>query len=113
MCLEHHTGVIVWNSKDKKHLSGSTKACRLLSHHVCSVCQGAMFPAMHAMLGQWIPPLERSKLCAVTYTGTLIGNVVTMPLSGLLCEHGFDDGWGSVFYVIGEFVIVIILHIFI
>ena len=28
-----------------------------------------MFPAMHAMLGQWTPPMERSKLCGITYAG--------------------------------------------
>jgi len=34
-----------------------------------------MFPAMHAMLGQWTPPLERSKLSGITYAG----------ISSLLC----------------------------
>ena len=46
--------------------------------HVCGYCalvcgsiscQGAMFPAMHAMLGQWTPPMERSKLSGITYAG--------------------------------------------
>jgi len=31
--------------------------------------QGAMFPAMHAMLGQWTPPMERSKLSGIIYAG--------------------------------------------
>src|SRR6218665_3391320 len=31
--------------------------------------QGALYPAMHAMLGQWAPPMERSKLCGITYAG--------------------------------------------
>lgn len=31
--------------------------------------QGALYPAMHAMLGQWTPPMERSKLCGITYAG--------------------------------------------
>jgi len=35
----------------------------------CISCQGAMFPAMHAMLGQWTPPMERSKLSGITYAG--------------------------------------------
>lgn len=35
--------------------------------------------------------------------GTFMGNVVTMPVAGLLCEYGFAEGWGSVFYVFGKF----------
>ena len=31
-----------------------------------------------------------------------MGNVVSMPLAGLLCQYGFSEGWDSVFYVIGE-----------
>jgi len=34
--------------------------------------QGALFPAMHAMLGQWAPPMERSLLCGLTYAGKFI-----------------------------------------
>jgi len=31
-----------------------------------------------------------------------MGNVVGLPVSGLLSEHGFSEGWDSVFYVIGK-----------
>lgn len=34
--------------------------------------------------------------------GTMMGNVVSLPLAGLLCQYGFSEGWDSVFYVIGE-----------
>lgn len=62
---------------------------------------GALFPAMHAMWGKWAPPLERSKLTSITYAGCMMGNVIALPLSGVLCQYGFAGGWGSVFYVIG------------
>jgi len=34
--------------------------------------------------------------------GSMMGNVIALPLSGFLCRYGFDDGWASIFYVIGE-----------
>ena len=37
----------------------------------------------------------------LTIPGAQVGNVITLPLSGILCEYGFDDGWGSIFYVFG------------
>ncbi|XP_060589473.1 uncharacterized transporter slc-17.2-like [Ruditapes philippinarum] len=59
------------------------------------------FPAMNAMWGRWAPKLERSKLATLCYAGTTLGNVLTFSTSGLLCAYGFDNGWGSIFYVTG------------
>ena len=36
------------------------------------------------------------------FTGTMFGNVGTFASSGYLCEYGFDNGWGSIFYITGE-----------
>lgn len=65
--------------------------------------QGATFPAMHTMWSVWGPPLELSVLTGVTYAGAQIGNVIVLPLSGFLCQYGFDGGWPSIFYIIGAF----------
>lgn len=35
----------------------------------CFLLQGVTFPAMHAMWSSWAPPLERSKLCTLSYAG--------------------------------------------
>ena len=40
--------------------------------------------------------------CLCTFTGSWMGNIVSMPLAGILCKYGFDGGWGSIFYVIGK-----------
>ncbi|WKX99440.1 hypothetical protein Q1695_014377 [Nippostrongylus brasiliensis] len=63
--------------------------------------QGATFPAMHTMWSVWGPPLELSVLTGVTYAGAQIGNVFVLPLSGFLCQYGFDGGWPSIFYTLG------------
>ena len=81
---------------------------------------------MHAMWGRWAPPKERTRLTAITYSGQIqssklhtyitvtastsmfvvagpyVGNVLSFPLSAMLCQYGFDGGWPSVFYVFGK-----------
>ena len=42
---------------------------------------------------------NRSYCCIA---GGWMGNVVALPLSGVLCRYGFNGGWPSVFYVIGK-----------
>ncbi|KAH8306841.1 hypothetical protein KR018_006074 [Drosophila ironensis] len=63
--------------------------------------EGVTYPAMHAMLAHWIPPLERNKFAAVVYAGSNIGTVISMPLSGWLCSLDFLGGWPSAFYIFG------------
>ncbi|XP_065843595.1 sialin-like [Oscarella lobularis] len=68
--------------------------------------EGVTYPAVHAMWGKWAPPLERSKLTTIGYTGASIGTVLAMPISGILCDVGFKSPpawsrWPSVFYVFG------------
>ena len=64
--------------------------------------QGVTAPALVTLLGKWAPPLERSQMATIALSGALLGNVVTFPLSGVLCQCGFAGGWPSVFYVSGE-----------
>ncbi|KAK2573260.1 Vesicular glutamate transporter 2 [Acropora cervicornis] len=63
------------------------------------LCEGVVFPANHAVWTKWAPPLERSTLTTVAASGSHIGTVIAMPLSGLLAQH---LGWTSVFYVFGK-----------
>ncbi|KAK3095452.1 hypothetical protein FSP39_014818 [Pinctada imbricata] len=68
---------------------------------ILGICSGTCFPAMHALWGNWAPPLERSKLTAFTYAGAQVGNVITFPLAAMLCKYGFAGGWPSIFYILG------------
>ena len=36
------------------------------------------------------------------FLGTTIGNILTLSLSGFMCESDVDGGWPLLFYVFGE-----------
>ncbi|KAL8587268.1 hypothetical protein ACOMHN_045516 [Nucella lapillus] len=68
---------------------------------ILGLAAGVTFPCVHAMLGRWAPKLERSKLVAFVFAGPPLGTILTFSLSALLCSYGFDNGWGSIFYLAG------------
>ncbi len=64
-----------------------------------SPTQVSMFCQIHKFVSYcWNRPTMSECIYSV---GAQVGNVITLPLSGLLCEYGFDGGWGSIFYVFG------------
>ncbi|XP_046751246.1 putative inorganic phosphate cotransporter isoform X2 [Diprion similis] len=63
--------------------------------------EGTTFPAVNALLAQWTPPSERSKIGAMVFAGAQIGTVVANALSGVLLRYS-PLGWRSVFYVFGS-----------
>jgi len=65
------------------------------------MCEGFLFPAVHALIARWSAPKYRSTVVAFIFLGFSLGIVVGMLLSGVLCDHGFAGGWPSVFYVFG------------
>ncbi|XP_031343250.1 vesicular glutamate transporter 1-like [Photinus pyralis] len=60
--------------------------------------EGVTYPCVHAIWAEWAPPLERSRLAAIAFSGCYVGTVVAMPLSALLAD---TLGWESIFYVTG------------
>ncbi|KAL2725286.1 vesicular glutamate transporter 22 isoform X3 [Vespula squamosa] len=62
------------------------------------ICEGVTYPCIHAIWANWAPPLERSKLATLAFSGSFLGTVFAMPISGIMAEH---LGWSSVFYVFG------------
>ncbi|XP_068081205.1 vesicular glutamate transporter 1 [Anabrus simplex] len=60
--------------------------------------EGVTYPSIHAVWSQWAPPLERSRLATIAFSGSYFGTVVSLPLSAFLAEKA---GWESIFYVFG------------
>lgn len=56
--------------------------------------EGVSFPALNAMLGNWAPPMETSRMATFVFAGAQIGTLVGMSLTGLM-------GWKLSFYVFG------------
>jgi len=73
----------------------------LLLRVLLGMCDGFLFPAVHALIARWSAPKYRSTVVALIFMGPSLGIVVGMILSGVLCDHGFAGGWPSVFYVFG------------
>ncbi|XP_023247460.1 sialin-like [Copidosoma floridanum] len=62
--------------------------------------EGTTFPALNAMLAQWTPPEERSKIGSLVFAGAQLGTVFATTVSGLIMHHS-SSGWRMVFYVFG------------
>ncbi|KAK5646079.1 hypothetical protein RI129_004543 [Pyrocoelia pectoralis] len=62
------------------------------------IFEGVTYPCIHAVWAEWAPPLERTRLASIGFSGSYVGTVVAMPLCALLAEK---LGWESIFYVCG------------
>ncbi|XP_065341317.1 putative inorganic phosphate cotransporter [Cloeon dipterum] len=60
--------------------------------------EGTTFPALNALLAQWIPVEERGFWGTLVFSGSQVGTIVGTALTGLLIEAW---GWESVFYFYG------------
>nr|CAI5869702.1 unnamed protein product [Callosobruchus analis] len=49
--------------------------------------EGVTYPACHGIMRHWAPPLERSKLATLAFSGCYAGVMFSMPISGELIEH--------------------------
>ncbi|CAI9739909.1 uncharacterized transporter slc-17.2-like-like [Octopus vulgaris] len=65
------------------------------------MASGSIYPAFQSLYGRWAPPQEIGSLVGLTFAGLYLGNIVGLSISGYLCLYGFDNGWGSIFYVFG------------
>jgi MFS family permease len=65
------------------------------------IVQGALYPSIMTLWSVWAPPMERSKMCATTLAGAVLGTLLSMPISSLLCTSPL--GWPVAFYFSGVF----------
>lgn len=63
--------------------------------------QGFIFPSVHTMLARWVHPSERGFLSTFTYSGTQLGTVVMLAVSGVIAASTL--GWPAIFYISGGF----------
>ncbi|GIY87856.1 hypothetical protein CDAR_537651 [Caerostris darwini] len=63
--------------------------------------EGVTFPTMTSLIAYWSPEFERSRISSVIFSGTWVGTVVSLSVSGWLCSLDFLGGWPSAFYVFG------------
>ncbi|XP_046394203.1 sialin-like isoform X2 [Ischnura elegans] len=98
------TSILTLLTPAAAHLGGSTAviALRVLE----GLGEGVTYPAMNYMLASWVPPNERSVLGTIVYSGSQIGTVFGMALSGNVIEK---FGWESVFYLFGALGIIFYL----
>ncbi|XP_019869672.2 putative inorganic phosphate cotransporter isoform X5 [Aethina tumida] len=61
--------------------------------------EGTTYPALNALLAQWVPISERARIGTLVYAGGQIGTIVTNLISGSLIKYTED--WASVFYLFG------------
>ncbi|KAH8390894.1 hypothetical protein KR215_001450, partial [Drosophila sulfurigaster] len=73
---------------------GALMALRLL----IGFCEGPTFPAVSALLAQWVPESERGLLCSCVLSGGEIGVIFVHLVNGL--SLGEED-WAMAFYVVG------------
>ncbi|XP_021917270.1 vesicular glutamate transporter 2-like isoform X2 [Zootermopsis nevadensis] len=70
----------------------------VLGRVVEGLFEGVTYPSIHAVWSHWAPPLERSRLATIAFSGSYFGTVISLPLSGMLAEY---VGWPYIFYLFG------------
>lgn len=69
----------------------------ILLRSIQGFASGLTWPAMYAIVGYWIPPVERSRFMS-SFQGFSIGIGLTYPLCGFIIAY---FGWRLVFYTTG------------
>ncbi|KAJ2948839.1 hypothetical protein O0L34_g5766 [Tuta absoluta] len=68
--------------------------CRVLQ----GLSQGCLYPAMHNLIGKWVPIEEKSSIGTFIYAGSRIGTALQLLVAGFISEYW---GWPAIFYSTG------------
>ncbi|MCL6592334.1 MAG: MFS transporter [Alicyclobacillus sp.] len=81
-------------------LSGtaSTVWQAVLYRFLLGIAEGAIFPALAAIIGNWFAIEERARAFGVLYTSTAISQIIMGPLAGLVLSH---YTWHELYYFDG------------
>ena len=63
---------------------------------------GFILPTIFSIFTSWSTPEEKGTLMSITYSGMSLANILTYPVSSMLCSSGIDGGWPMVFYGPGK-----------
>lgn len=74
---------------------GGIILCRIIQ----GLSQGFLVPSIHNLLSQWAPATERATWGSGVYAGQALGNVLAMPITGLISDSKY--GWPAAFYLYG------------
>lgn len=65
------------------------------------MCNGMIYPGLNCIFPRYIPINERSIWGSIIYSGSSLGTLIMLNLSGVLCESPQVGGWRSAYYLLG------------
>ena len=94
-----HTIPLILNVVTATSTAGAASNVLLATRIIIGLLQGCCYPTFHGLWGNWAPPQEISRLVAIQFAGSGIGNCVMRPVAGVLAAQ---YGWPSIFYFTGS-----------
>ncbi|XP_055953849.1 sialin-like isoform X2 [Argiope bruennichi] len=73
----------------------------IVARVLAGLSEGVTFPAINVTISKWSPKTERSRISTIIFIGLMIGNVISLPVSGMLSGSELFGGWPSAFYFFG------------
>uniref|UniRef100_A0A4P6D9P1 Putative inorganic phosphate cotransporter panstrongylus lignarius n=1 Tax=Rhodnius prolixus TaxID=13249 RepID=A0A4P6D9P1_RHOPR len=73
----------------------------ILSRIAIGLAQGLTYAALHTSVAHWIPQQERSTWATVVFSGSHVGNMISMICTSMLLSN-FKGRWGCCVYLYGS-----------